>query len=173
VLVSVLDPRSAGVPARSNQSPAQLLGTNHSPSQAKLSQAMGWARFHYGRGDLVVNRGAYFVSVQRWTSTNALNTAWRQWRISSEGSLNDAIGEDAFWTRTERFHRLIFRRGLFHVVVECGPKSDHSQLLHLAEVIDAKIARSAAPGEPARSQIRRPISEGAKQARIPSRENNH
>jgi hypothetical protein len=143
LVVSLLDPLSSlpdkrGKPSSTRPSIPGLKRTG------KPTTGMGWGRFHYGRGDLEVNGGGYFVSIQRWTNTNTLDRVWRQWQTSTNAEQQvrsrSAIGEDSYWTETDRFHSLTFRRAVFHVVVECGPKSDHSQLLHLAEVIDHKIS---------------------------------
>jgi hypothetical protein len=108
---------------------------------------MGWVRMEYGRGDLVLNRGAYFVSIQRWGNTNALEKAWSGWKTRPDYMTwrGPAIGEACYWTEYEKYHGLTFRRGLFHIVVSCGSESEHSGLLRLAEVIDAKIAGRPIP----------------------------
>ena len=82
----------------------------------------------YGRGNLVMNSGLYRVHIQRWSNRRALHNAWVGYKMDPTRVVRDTppIGEDLFWTndwwRETLVHRnLVFRRGLFHIVVEAGP----------------------------------------------------
>ena len=144
-VVSLLDPLS-----RPWQIEGQTGGkgqTNFLRTTPKTQNPMGWGRFCFGRGDMVLNRGAYFVSIQRWGETNALDKAWKGWETRPDYTLwrGPPIGEGCYWTQDDKFHGVTFRRGLFHVVITCGAQSDHSGLFRLAEVTDAKIAGRPIP----------------------------
>jgi hypothetical protein len=149
-VLALVDPQrtTAGV---SSQKPATVKGTTNSVRTTRKARAStGWVRMEYGKGDLLLNQGAYFVSIQRWTSTNALEQAWNGWTTRPDYTRwrGSTLGENCYWTEDAKFHGLTFRRGLFHVVVTCGARSDHSGLLRLAEVIDAKIVGRRIPEQP-------------------------
>jgi len=143
--VTILDPLSR--PARHpGHAPSKGM-TNVFAAKAAAKDQMGWGRFHFGRGNLLLNQGAYFVSIQRWDRTNTLNTAWTGWQSRPDYTpwRGAPIGESCFWTEDAKFHGFTFRRGLFHVVITCGAQSDHAGLFRLAEVIDAKISGKSIP----------------------------
>jgi hypothetical protein len=158
-IISLLDPLSqpSGIAFKKPAEPKGLTGV---PRTARsIKGRMGWVRMEYGRGDMVLNGGAYFVSIQRWGSTNALEKAWKGWKSRPDYTAwrGPPIGEACYWTEDEKYHGLTFRRGLFHVVVTCGSLSDHSGLFRLVEVIDAKIAGRTIPEDEIRSpEIRGP-----------------
>jgi hypothetical protein len=76
-IVSLLDPLSRPSGIAFKKQPDVKGMTNFLRTPPKTKGQMGWGRFHYGRGDLVLNRGLYFVSIQRWSNTNALEQAWK------------------------------------------------------------------------------------------------
>jgi hypothetical protein len=141
VIISVLDTQAQPAGAVSKRQVESRGMTNRVRATGKKAGRMGWVRIEYGRGDLVLNSGAYFVSIQRWANTNALEKAWRGWRTRPDYTAwrGPPIGEGCYWTEDEKFHGLTFRRGLFHVVITCGSQSDHAGLFELADVIDVKI----------------------------------
>jgi hypothetical protein len=98
----------------------------------------GYLRIHYGHGDLVVNRGAYHVYLQRWANAEVLRRQHFQ-----EGQTIDRripeVGQAGEWKRTEMYDSLIFRHDPYLVIIEFGRASDYTLATRLAEVIDAKI----------------------------------
>ena len=116
---------------------------------AKTSRT-GCGMLLYGRSNLVMNSGLYRVHIQRWSNHRALHNAWVGYKMDPTRVVRDtpAIGEDLFWTNdwwreTLVGRNLVFYRGLFHVVVEAGADSELQPMIHLAQVIDAKITRKA------------------------------
>lgn len=162
-LLSLLDPRSS--PPAASAGKAFKSATNTVRRAKRPSHQTGWIRMEYGRGDMLLNKGAYFVSIQRWASTNALAHAWQGWAARPDYTAwrGLPLGESCYWTEDDKFHGLVFRRGLYHVVVTCGERSEHSGLLRLAEVIDAKIAGRAIPKEQAEDEPRAPGVSGRTQ----------
>jgi hypothetical protein len=122
-LLSLLDPRSRP-PAASSGKPLKS-ATNTVRRTRRPGHQTGWIRLEYGRGDMLLNKGAYFVSVQRWANTNALNQAWQGWAARPDYTAwrGLPLGESCYWTEDDKFHGLVFRRGLYHVVVTCGERS--------------------------------------------------
>jgi hypothetical protein len=112
----------------------------------KTNGRTGCGMILYGRGDLVMNKGLYRVCVQRWSEIRPLHNIWVTWKMNPSRVVRDcpAIGEDLFWVNvwwreTVIAQDLVFRRGLFHVVIEAGPDSDSTPMVRLAQAIDAKI----------------------------------
>ena len=72
-LVLLIDPlgKPPQIVCPGNPDPEGLLATFR--QMMKSSGRTGYLRMHYGRGDLVVNQGAYHVYLQRWTNADALN----------------------------------------------------------------------------------------------------
>jgi hypothetical protein len=52
---------------------------------------------------------------------------------------------NVWWRETVIAQDLVFRRGLFHVVIEAGPDSDSAPMVRLAQAIDAKIRGRSIP----------------------------
>jgi hypothetical protein len=146
-IVTLLDPLSHPSGVAFKKQPDAKVMTNFLQTPLKTKGQMGWGRFHYGRGDMVLNGGLYFVSLQRWGNTNALEKAWKGWKTRPDNAVwrGPPIGEHCYWTEDEKFHGLTFRRGLFHAVVTSGSKSDRSGLIRIAEVIDDKITGRPIP----------------------------
>jgi hypothetical protein len=112
----------------------------------------GCALVLYGRGDLTMNSGLFRVYVQRWRSPRSLHNAWVTWKMNPDRVVHTepASGEDYFWTqewwrRSLVRQNLVFRRGLFHVVIEAGAESDYLHMIRLAAAIDAKIRGRPVP----------------------------
>jgi hypothetical protein len=112
----------------------------------------GCALVLYGRGDLTMNSGLYRVYLQRWRNTRLLHNAWVTWKMNPDRVVHKepAPGEDYFWTeewwrRSLVRQNLVFRRGLFHVVIEAGAASDYLHMIRLATAIDAKIRGHPVP----------------------------
>ncbi len=158
-VISVLDPPR---PSSGTNSKADLTQKKATSASRKAKQATGqtaWVRIEYSRRDTILNPETYYVSIQRWSNTNALDKVWTGWKTRPEYTFwhSPPFGEDAFWTEDNKFHGLTFRRGIFHVVITCGSQSAHAGLFRLAEVIDAKIQGKSIPkaeaepiGEPQR-----------------------
>ncbi|MHC1768571.1 MAG: hypothetical protein AB9869_30550 [Verrucomicrobiia bacterium] len=121
--------------------------------QAMLTNSRtGCGMVLFGRGDLVMNSGLFRVYIQRWQNTRALHNEWVSWKMNPDRVLrtHPFVGEDFFWTeewwrRTLVRNNFVFRRGLFHVVIEAGADTNPSHVLRLATVIDAKIRGRPAP----------------------------
>jgi hypothetical protein len=136
--------------------PSELVKEGH-PSPEKLLKSLrdmmkstgrtGYLAMHYGYGDMVINRGGYRVSIQRWPSAEDVDKDPVQQAERVKRSPPN-IGQEAYWTEGAMLHGLVFRRGQYRVVTECGPKSDHDNLVRLAEVIDAKISGKPIPQRP-------------------------
>ncbi len=121
--------------------------------QAMLTNSRtGCGMVLFGRGDLVMNSGLFRVYIQRWKDTRSLHNEWVGWKMNPNRvvRMHPFVGEDFFWTeewwrRTLVRNNFVFRRGLFHVVVEAGADADPSHILRLAAVIDAKIGGRPVP----------------------------
>jgi hypothetical protein len=112
----------------------------------------GCAMVLYGHGDMVMNRGLHRVFVQRWGNRRALHNAWVGWKMDINRVVWDygSVGEDFFWTsewwrQTQVKQNLVFRRGLFHIVIEAGAASDPADMVRLAQAFDAKIRGRPVP----------------------------
>jgi hypothetical protein len=117
----------------------------------KTNGRTGCGMVYYGRGDLVMNSGLYRVTIQRWAEKRPLHNAWVTWKMNPSRVVRScpAVGEDYFWVNewwreTLLRHHLVFRRGLFHVLIEAGADSDVLQMVRLGEAIDRRIRQSAA-----------------------------
>jgi hypothetical protein len=109
----------------------------------------------YGHGDLIMNSGLYRVYIQRWNNRRSLHNCWVDWKMNPNRIVRDTspVGEDSFWVnewwrQTLVRQHLVFRRGLFHVVVEAGAESDFAPMIRLAQVLDAKIRGRSIPEAP-------------------------
>jgi hypothetical protein len=155
VIAYLVDPRSTP-PEIDHQ-----FDVDTSPMLAMQRQAMltnsrtGCGMVLFGRGNLVMNSGLFRVYIQRWKNTRSLHNEWVGWKMNPNRVLrtHPFVGEDFFWTnewwrRTLVRHNFIFRRGLFHVVVEAGADADPAHMIRLAEVIDAKIRGRPVPKAP-------------------------
>jgi hypothetical protein len=125
-----------------NPDPKGLLRTFR--NMMRSTGRTGYLRMHYGRGDLVVNRGAYHVYLQRWTSSEVLNRRQFQESESIPRRAPD-VGQTASWKRTEMYDNLVFQRDQYLVIIEFGRASDYTYATRLAELIDAKIVDRAVP----------------------------
>ncbi len=142
----LIDPKSAPSEIDYRTAVDLSVSLNTQREAMKTNGRTGCALVFYGHGDLISNSGLYRVYIQRWKDVRSLHNAWVQFKMNPERVVRDevAAGEDNYWTqewwrRTLVRQNLVFRRGLFHVVVEAGAQSDHRPMLRLAEVIDAKI----------------------------------
>jgi hypothetical protein len=139
--------------ARSHPSEVDLYDRTPSPvlefhrAQMKKDGRTGYATIHYGRGNLVMNRGLYRVYIQRWSDKWTLQNRWIEWKMYPTRIVRPAppLGEDCYWRDDGSFQDFVFRRGLFHVIVEAGSDSDYLPMIRLAEVINAKIAGRRLP----------------------------
>jgi hypothetical protein len=115
----------------------------------------------YGHGNLIMNSGLYRVYIQRWDNRRSLHNCWVDWKMNPNRIVRDTppIGEDCFWVyewwrQTLVRQHLVFRLGLFHVVVEAGAESDFAPMVRLGQVLDAKIRGRSIPEPPYPSKVR-------------------
>lgn len=152
VVAYLIDPLSEPPEIDYRGDPKTSLPLVYQRSQMDTNHRTGCGLLLYGRGDLVHNSGLYRVHIQRWQDRRALHNAWVGWKMNPLRVVPklDAPGEDYFWTeewwrRTLVEQNLVFRRGLFHLVIEGGPDSDRVQMIRLARVFDAKIRGKPVP----------------------------
>jgi hypothetical protein len=118
----------------------------------KTNGRTGCALVLYGCGDLIENSGLHRVFIQRWENRRLLHNQWVRWKMDPNRVVRTTpdIGEDYFWTQewwrqTLVRQNFIFRRGLFHVVIETGAEINPERITRLAEVLDAKIRGRPVP----------------------------
>jgi hypothetical protein len=155
IVAYLLDPRSQPPEIDFKSEPAKSLRLTEQREAMKTNKRTGCGLILYGRGDLVMNRGLYRVYIQRWADSRSLHNSWVDFKMNPARVVRNhpAVGEDFYWTNdwwreTCVGQNLVFRRGLFHVVVEAGPESDDAQMVQLAQAIDAKITGRVKPAEP-------------------------
>ena len=154
IIAYLLDPRSQPSEIDYQGDPKKSLLLMYQRDMMKTNNRTGCAMVLYGYGNLVMNGGLYRVFIQRWSDSRSLHNAWVKWKMDTARVVPDAppVGADCFWTRewwreTAVRKNLIFRRGLFHIVVEAGADSDMGRMVRLAEVIDAKVRGRPIPPE--------------------------
>jgi hypothetical protein len=101
----------------------------------------GYGMMLCGCSNTVANAGFCRVYIQRWGNTRTLHNRWVDWKMLPTRVLHahPPVGEDSFWREDCMFQEFTFRRGLFHVCIEAGHGFDYRLLVHVAEIIDAKI----------------------------------
>src|ERR1044072_2600625 len=112
----------------------------------------GCAMILYGNGYLVMNSWLHRVYIQRWDNTRSLHNSWVVWKMNPSRGVRPTppLGEDFFWVdewwrRTWVRQNLVFRRGLFSIVIESGAETDPAHMIQLAQVLDAKVRGRPAP----------------------------
>jgi hypothetical protein len=154
VVAYLLDPRSQPSEIDYQRDPKTSLLLAYERDLMRTNNRTGCAMVLYGYGNMVMNSGLFRVHIQRWDNRRSLHNAWVGWKMDTARVVRNLppVGEDCFWTndwwrQTAVRQNLIFRRGLFHVVVEAGAESESGHLLRLAEVIDAKLRGRPIPKE--------------------------
>lgn len=152
VIAYLIDPKSQPSEVDYRTDPKTSLLLHYQRSVMATNNRTGCGLILYGRGDLVQNSGLYRVFIQRWNSTRALHNSWVNYKMNPARVVRAMphVGEDYYWTQewwrqTLVRQNLVFRRGLFHIVVEAGGSSDYQSMIWLAQVMDAKIRGRPVP----------------------------
>jgi hypothetical protein len=150
----LLDPRSCPSEIDYHGDPASSPELGAQREVMKTNGRTGCGLVLYGHGNLIMNSGLYRVYIQRWNNRRSLHNCWVDWKMNPNRIVRDTspVGEDSFWVyewwrQTLVRQHLVFRRGLFHVVVEAGADSDFAPMIRLAQVLDAKIGGRSIPVE--------------------------
>jgi hypothetical protein len=152
VVAYLLDPKShpseIDYRGKAETSPALFVQRE----EMKTNHRTGCALVLFGHGDLVENSGLQRVFIQRWDTRRSLHNEWVRWKMDPNRIVRTTpeIGEDYFWTQewwrqTLVRQNFIFRRGLFHIVVEAGADTDPARMLRVATALDAKIRGRTVP----------------------------
>ena len=148
----LLDPRShpSEIDYRGDAESSPELGAQR--EVMKTNGRTGCGLVLYGHGNLIMNSGLYRVYIQRWSNRRSLHNHWVDWKMNPNRIVRDAppVGEDSFWVnewwrQTPVRQHLVFRQGLFHVVVEAGADADVAPMIRLGQVLEAKIRGRSIP----------------------------